>query len=405
MQEINNGGVCTSLGFSANAVSADVKGNGKTKLDMTLLMSEQEFVTAAVFTTNLVKAAPVKYDMTLLTESREKLFSGVIVNSGNANACTGEAGLKACSDITSAVEKLLELKKGSLLISSTGVIGKQMPVDRMLAKLPELCDGLEDEHGSLFAEAIMTTDTVKKEIAYFIDTPEGGYSIGGACKGAGMIDPSMATLLAYVTTDADIEAADLQKLLSEVVQDTFNCVTVDGDRSTNDTLFAFANGMSDVEINTAEKLSQFKEALRAVCKWMAISLARDGEGATKLVTIAVKGAKSKEDALKCASTISNSCLVKTMFAGCDPNWGRLMSSAGASGASFDESRVKIFFNDLPYVENGMIIDEALESKVYEIMKTPEYSITLDLGAGSAEATYYTCDLTKEYVAINADYRS
>ncbi|MDR2869250.1 MAG: bifunctional glutamate N-acetyltransferase/amino-acid acetyltransferase ArgJ, partial [Deferribacteraceae bacterium] len=393
------------LGFLSNAISADIKGNGKDKLDYTILVSEQEFVTAAVFTTNRVKAAPVKYNMGLLRDSKDKLFSGVVVNSGNANACTGDAGMIACADITNAIEWSLDLECGAVLICSTGVIGKPMPVKKMLDKVPELVEGLDDDNGKLFARAIMTTDTVKKEAAWIIETPHGNYTIGAACKGAGMVDPSMATVLGFITTDVDIDATELQNMLGEAVKNSFNCISVDGDRSTNDSCFVFANGMTGILLDTPELLDQFEAALNEVCTWMAKELVRDAEGATKFVKLIVREARSKEDALKCAAAIANSSLVKTMFAGCDPNWGRLMSSAGASGAIFEENDVDIWFDGLLYVSNGMIVDEALESEVYKIMNNPEYTITIELGAGDDVATYYTCDLTQEYVAINADYRS
>lgn len=400
---INKGGVTTPLGFAANATAADVKANKKGNLDFTVLVSDEALEVSAVFTTNLVKAAPVKYDMDLLSRQSEKY--GVVVNSGNANACTGGKGMKACEDITSEFERLMELPERSLFICSTGVIGNQMPVERMLAKAQELVDGVEDDKGDLFAKAIMTTDTVAKECAVIVHTDRGSYCIGASAKGAGMIDPAMATLLGFVTTDADIKADKLNKILAEVVENTFNSITIDGDRSTNDTLLVLANGMSDVPVSTDDELALFKDALTQVCKKMALAMVKDGEGATKLVTINVQGAKDSAQAKLCAAKIANSLLVKTMFAGCDPNWGRLMSTAGSSGAVFDEASVSIWFDTLHYVKNGEIVDPALEKKVYEIMKTPEYSITLDLGAGGGEAVYYTCDITKEYVAINADYRS
>lgn len=400
---IKNGGVCTPLGFTASACAADIKGKKKGNLDFTLLVSDIPCQTSAIFTTNRVLAAPVRYSKTLLKKKGE--FRGVIVNSGCANACTGAEGFENSKKTAAMAEKKLQLPAGSLLAASTGVIGAQLPMDRISAAMPALCEKLEDDNGTLFAKAIMTTDTVAKETAVLVDTDNGSYVIGGVCKGAGMMDPAMATFLGFITTDVNICAEELRELLKETADETFNSVTVDGDMSTNDTLMAFANGMSGITLSDGKNREQFCKALKWVCRELALMLARDGEGATKLVTVEVTGAKSNADARLCASKIANSPLVKTMFAGCDPNWGRLMSSAGASGAEFDPDKVSIWFNDLLYVKNSLIIDSALEKKVYEIMKQPEYTIKLDLGAGKGRFVRYTCDMTTEYIKINADYRS
>lgn len=403
MHIVNNGGVCTPLGFTTAACAADIKGKGKGNNDLALLISDVPAATAALFTTNLVAAAPVRYDKEILAEYEETI--GIIVNTGNANACTGEAGFDGARTMAKHVEEYMELPEKSILVASTGVIGTKFPIEKIVANIPSVCDNLDDEEGSAFAKAILTTDTVHKEIAVVVDTEKGSYSIGGACKGAGMIDPSMATMLCFITTDAMVDADELQDMLEKATKSSFNCITVDGDMSTNDSVFAFANGMSEVEIDNDIKKYAFLNALSYVCKELALMIVKDGEGATKLVTIDVKGAKSEDDARKCAGKIANSPLVKTMFAGCDPNWGRLMSSAGASGAEFDPEKVSIYIDELHYVENGTLIDESLEEKAYKIMKNDAYTITINLYAGSAGATYYTCDLTKAYIEINADYRS
>ncbi|MDR2885059.1 MAG: bifunctional glutamate N-acetyltransferase/amino-acid acetyltransferase ArgJ [Deferribacteraceae bacterium] len=399
---IENGGVCTPLGFAAASCVADIKGKGKGNTDLAVLVSDAICQTAAVFTTNIVTAAPVQYDKALLAKGRE--FMGIVVNSGNANACTGKQGFIDCEAISAAVENELELPKGSILAASTGVIGNRLPADKIIAHIPALCEEIDDDGGSAFAKAIMTTDTVSKELALLVETDKGSFVIGGTCKGAGMMSPSMATMLAFVTTDADISADRLQKMLNVASEASFNSINVDGDMSTNDTLLAFANGMSDVAIDDSNS-ALFQEALNYLCKELALMIVRDAEGASKMVTIMVKGAKSDADAKLCAMKLSNSPLVKTMFAGSDPNWGRLMCTAGYSGAQFDPEKVSIWFNDLHYVKDSTLIDPALEDKAYAIMKEPEFTITLDLGAGDGVGTYYTCDLTKEYVAINADYRS
>ncbi len=400
---IKGGGVCAPLGFTASARVADIKGKKKGNLDLTLLVSDVPCQTAAVFTTNRVSAAPVRYDKALLEKKQE--VRGAIVNSGGANACTGAEGLENAKKTASMAEKALGFPAGSLLVASTGVIGAQLPMDRISANIPALCEELEDDNGGLFARAVMTTDTVAKEVAVLVNTDDGSYVIGGACKGAGMIDPAMATFLGFITTDMALCAAELQGLLKEAADETFNAITIDGDMSTNDTLMAFANGMSEVSLADGKHREQFYAAFKWVCRELALMVVRDGEGATKLVTVEVTGAKSGTEAKLCASKIANSPLVKTMFAGCDPNWGRLMSSAGASGAEFDPDGVSIWFNDMLYVKNSTLIDTALEEKACGIMKQPEYTIKLDLGAGKGAALCYTCDMTTEYIKINADYRS
>lgn len=400
---IKDGGVTAPLGFRAAAVCGDVKGNGSAKNDIALIVSDAPCRTAAVFTKNVVKAAPVIYDMNILKKNADNIRA-VLANSGNANACTGEAGMKVCIDLSKEAALVLGISADSVLSASTGVIGNPMPKDRIISKLSLLASSLSDESGCDFANAIMTTDTEPKEVAVLVETKKGCFVVGGCCKGAGMIAPSLATMLAFITTDAAISADILQRALDDAVSTSFNCVTVDGDMSTNDSLFVLANGMSGVKIGN-EEYELFKDALSYICNILAKKIAADGEGAEKLVTIRVKGAADNNEARLCASKIANSPLVKTMFAGCDPNWGRLMASAGASGAVFDPALTDIFFNDLHYVKNGIIIDSALEKDVYAIMKNKEYEITLDLHAGSGEAFFYTCDFTVDYIKINADYRS
>jgi glutamate N-acetyltransferase/amino-acid N-acetyltransferase len=399
MQEIKDGGVCTASGFRAAALAADVKGKNNGKLDFALLVSDEECAAAALFTTNRVKAAPVLYSQHLIAKGK-KIF-GAVVNSGNANACTGAAGTSACAEIVRAVEREAELAEGSLLAASTGVIGAPLPVSKLLKKTPELAECLDDENGRALAEAIMTTDTVSKEFAVLCETEKGVYAIGGAAKGVGMLEPSLATMLVFLSTDAEISQKELQTALEKAAAVTFNAITVDGDMSTNDTVFLFANGMSGIKPNIA----QFEDALTYVCKTLALKLVKDGEGAKKLVTVKVSGAENAAEAKLCAKKIANSPLVKTMFAGEDPNWGRLVAAAGASGAEFDPDKISVSFDGILYAADGQLVDPALEKEVYKVMKKPEFEVHIDLKSGNGEFTCYTCDLTKEYIAINADYRS
>ncbi len=286
----------------------------------------------------------------------------------------------------------------------TGVIGVPLPVEKIIDLKDVLIDSLADDNGINFAKAIMTTDTTVKETAVCVETKAGLFTIGGCTKGAGMIAPSLATMLSFITTDALIDRKLLQLALNECVDVTFNRVTVDGDMSTNDTILLLANGMSGTKVDE-NNYEDFKAGLLDIMDYLARQIALDGEGASRMITIEVKNAANFEEAKLCASKIANSPLVKTMFAGCDPNWGRLMASAGASGAEFDPDKTDIYFNDMHYVSGGKIIDYSLEEKAYNIMQEMQYTITIDLHAGSSMTKFYTCDLTQDYIKINADYRS
>ncbi|BAI81455.1 arginine biosynthesis bifunctional protein ArgJ [Deferribacter desulfuricans SSM1] len=402
MKKINLGGVTTPLGFQSSAICTDIKGNNSAKKDFGLLVSDVPATVSATFTKNRVKAAPVIYDMNLLSEKDE--FFGIVINSGNANACTGNQGLKNTETICQAFENKLQLDNKSLLMASTGVIGVQLPVDKMLNYVDEIVDELDDTDNNL-AEAILTTDTVVKKSAYLVETGNGAFVVGGIAKGAGMIAPDMATMLAFITTDALVDKNIQDEVLRLAVEDSFNSITVDGDMSTNDSVFLFSNGMSGISVNHSKNLELFKEALKAVCLDLAKMIVKDGEGATKFVSINIKNAKNYEDAKKCAFKIANSPLCKTMFFGSDPNWGRLMATIGSAMIEFEENKVDIFFDDLKYVENGLLISDDLEDKAYEIMKKDSFVITIDLKAGNANKTVYTCDLSYDYVKINADYRT
>ena len=400
--KVSYGGVTTPTGFRAAAANGDIKGKKAERDDCGLIFSDESCEFAAVFTSNVVKAAPVLYDMEILKKGCK--VSAVFANSGNANACTGAEGYNNCQKIAETYAAGLGVKSENVLIASTGVIGMPLPVEKIINVKDVLIDGLADDNGINFAKAIMTTDTTVKETAVCVETKSGLLTIGGCTKGAGMIAPSLATMLTFITTDALIDKKLLQRALNECVEVTFNRVTVDGDMSTNDTVLILANGMSGTKVNE-DNYEDFKAGLLDIMDYLARQIALDGEGASRMITIEVKNAANDEEAKLCASKIANSPLVKTMFAGCDPNWGRLMSSAGASGAKFDPDKTDIYFNDMHYVANGKIIDYSLEDKAYNIMKEMQYTITIDLHAGNSSTKFYTCDLTQDYIKINADYRS
>ena len=400
--KVSYGGVTTPTGFRAAAANGDIKGKKAERDDCGLIFSDEPCEFAAVFTSNVVKAAPVLYDMEILKKGCK--VSAVFANSGNANACTGKEGYNNCQKIAETYAAGLGVKSENVLIASTGVIGMPLPVEKIINVKDVLIDGLADDNGINFAKAIMTTDTTVKETAVCVETKSGLLTIGGCTKGAGMIAPSLATMLTFITTDALIDKKLLQRALNECVEVTFNRVTVDGDMSTNDTVLILANGMSGTKVNE-DNYEDFKAGLLDIMDYLARQIALDGEGASRMITIEVKNAANDEEAKLCASKIANSPLVKTMFAGCDPNWGRLMSSAGASGAKFDPDKTDIYFNDMHYVANGKIIDYSLEDKAYNIMKEMQYTITIDLHAGNSSTKFYTCDLTQDYIKINADYRS
>jgi glutamate N-acetyltransferase/amino-acid N-acetyltransferase len=402
MDVINKGGVTTPLGFKTSAIYIDVKGNNSKKKDLGILFSDIPCKVSATFTENRVKAAPVIVSKHLLSENRN--FHGIVVNSGNANACTGSDGIKDTYDIIHHYEKGLKLPGNSLLMTSTGVIGKRLPVKKILDASDKLISNLDDTHED-FEKAIMTTDSFPKSVAVLVETDNGAYVIGASAKGAGMIAPSMATMLCFVTTDALVHEKVLDNALKVAVEKSFNRITVDGDMSTNDSVYLFSNGLSGIKVESEDDIRKFTEALTFVCLTLAKMIVKDGEGATKIVEIEVKNAKMEDDAKKCAFKIANSPLVKTMFFGCDPNWGRLLSSVGSSLIDIDPDNIDIYFDDIFYVKNSTVIDENLEKDVHTIMKSSEYKITIDLNIGNASFNVFTSDLTYEYIKINAEYRT
>ena len=387
-------------GFKASAVKAGLK---KDKgLDLALIFSERETAVAGVFTTNKVVAAPV-----ILT--REHIKSGraraIIANAGNANACTGKAGFNDARRTAELVADRLGIGADEVLVASTGVIGQPLNVDRIAEALPALVERLSPDGIPTAARAIMTTDSFPK-ISHF-EGHAGGrpYRILGVAKGAGMIMPNMATMLCFIVSDIRIDSNDLNGVLSSSVETTFNRITVDGDTSTNDTVLVMANGMAGNTALTEADSKGFAQGLETVMGELAQMIVRDGEGATKVIHMEIKGARSASDALKAARTVGNSSLVKTACYGQDPNWGRIMAALGRADIIMDEEKVDIWVNDTLIVSAGLGKGQEAEKKAAEIMIQKEYTITIDLHQGDFEDRIITCDLTHEYVSINASYRT
>ncbi len=403
-----DGGVTAAKGFQAAAAAAGIKYQGRT--DMALIYSEKPCKAAGTFTTNVVKAAPVKWDRAVV-ESKKKP-QAVVVNSGIANACTGEAGMRYCRETADEAAEILGIERDSVLVGSTGVIGMQLPMDRVRAGIAVLAAAKKPDlaSGTAAAQAIMTTDTRKKEAAVTFEIGEKTVTIGGMAKGSGMIHPNMCTMLSFITTDAKISKKALQKALSEDVEDTYNMISVDGDTSTNDTVLLLANGMAGnekIRVGTPE-YETFKEALHCVNETLAKMMAGDGEGATALFEAKIIGAKTKEQAKTLAKSIVCSNLTKTAIAGHDANWGRILCAMGYSGAEFDPEKVDLYFESaagkLKIIENGTATDYS-EEKATEILSRPEVTAVADIKEGNEEAAAWGCDLTHGYIEINADYRS
>ncbi len=406
--KIIEGGVTAAKGFEAAAAAAEIKYKGRT--DMALIYSEKPCKTAGTFTTNVVKAAPVKWDRAVV-ESKVK-SQAVIVNSGIANACTGEDGIGYCRETAQEAAKILGVDAEGVLVGSTGVIGMQLPMDRIKAGIAKLAEtkGAGTSDGTEAAKAIMTTDTEKKEVAVTIEIGGKTVTIGGMAKGSGMIHPNMCTMLSFITTDAKISKKALQKALSTDIQDTYNMISVDGDTSTNDTVLLLANGMAGNEKIKADtpEYDMFLEALHYVNETLAKKIAGDGEGATALFEAKIIGASTKEQAKTLAKSIVCSNLTKAAIAGHDANWGRILCAMGYSGAEFEPEKVDLYFESkagkLKIIENGVALDYS-EEKATEILSQPEITATADIKEGSAEAAAWGCDLTHGYIDINADYRS
>jgi glutamate N-acetyltransferase/amino-acid N-acetyltransferase len=399
--ETIGGGVATPKGFRASGVSAGIKARPGA-LDLALLISDQPATAAAVFTTNLAQAAPVTVSREHLSRSGG-VARAVVVNSGCANACTGEAGLRDARTMTADTAHLVGCPVEQVLVASTGVIGVALPMDKIQKGLPVAFGALGANDGSLAAQAIMTTDPFPKEAAARVGINGRDITIGGMAKGSGMIEPMMATMLGFVTTDAGIPGPLLERALREVVNDTFNAITVDGDSSTNDCVMILSNGASGVTVDE-NSYDAFTDALRSVCLRLALGIVRGGEGATKLVTVNVTGAISPAEARKAAKAIANSLLVKTAIHGGDPNWGRLIAVAGRAGVGFDLNGAQVMIGPIVLFKDGRPYDDAApEAASY--LKHTDVVVTVGLGVGNASSTVWTCDLSAEYVRINADYRT
>lgn len=393
--------VAQPKGFSASTTRAGLKKAGE---DVALIVSERPAVAAAVFTTNLVQAAPVLVSKEHL---RYRTHRAIVVNSGGANACTGEGGLADARRTARLVAAGLNCQPEEVLVCSTGVIGQRLKMDLLESGLARLLASLTREAGSRVAEAMMTTDTRPKRASKRFKLAGKTVTIAGVAKGAGMIHPNMATLLSFVTTDAAISKAALNAALKLAVRRTFNRLSVDGDTSTNDTLAILANGAAENELikqASGTDFETFTKALTEVCRDLTMQVARDGEGARKLITLHIKNAPSESAAEKIAATINTSPLVKTAIAGADANWGRILAAAGRSGVKFDVSKVEIKLGNLPVARQGGGLNFS-EARALEILKRDEVTITVDLHQGEAQVTAWTCDFTEDYVHINADYRS
>lgn len=393
---VAGGGVTTPRGFRAAGVSAGIKANGG--LDLALLVSDTPATAAAVFTLNRAQAAPVVVSREHLSRSGGHARA-VIVNSGCANACTGDAGLAIARSMAADTARLVGCPAEQVLVASTGVIGVALSIDRIRGALPAAFRALGADQGAAAARAIMTTDPFPKEAAAQV----GGFSIGGMAKGSGMIEPMMATMLGFVTTDALVSQGLLDRALREAVHETFNAITVDGECSTNDTVVLLANGASGERVDESQ-YGVFADGLRSVCLELALGIVRGGEGATKLVTVKVTGAASAEDARRAAKAIANSPLVKTAIHGGDPNWGRLIAVAGRAGVTFELARAGVSIGSTVLFKDGAPHDENAP-RAAEYLKGKEITVTVNLGAGGVSSTVWTCDLSAEYVRINADYRT
>jgi glutamate N-acetyltransferase / amino-acid N-acetyltransferase len=396
-----SGGVTAPAGFRATGLHCGIKANGKP--DLSLLVSDAPATAAGVFTLNLAKAAPVLLCQEFLGASNGTARA-VITNSGCANACTGPQGMTDAREMAMLTAEAVGCPVEHALVASTGVIGVNLKMDRLRAGIPRAVAALAADGGALAARAIMTTDPFPKDFAVAVVTPVGTFNVGGMAKGSGMIEPRMATMLGYLTTDAAVDPAMLQRALTDACRYTFNAITVDGEPSTNDCVFALANGASGVVIDEGLYMALF-EGFRAVAHELALGIVRGGEGATKLVAITASDAASEADAWMAARAIANSLLVKTAIHGGDPNWGRLVAAAGRSGAGFVLEGARVRIGALVLFEHGRPFDE-LAPQAADYLTGKDLDIEVGLGTGGGHAaTVWTCDLSKEYVTINAEYRT
>ncbi len=396
-----SGGVTAPQGYKAGGTSCGIK---KSQLpDLAIIYSEVPAAAAGIFTTNQVQAAPVILSREYLKKGKAQAIIG---NSGNANACVGAVGMEAARRMTVAAGKALNIQAESVLVASTGVIGIALPVEKIETTLTEKGNFLSATGSAAAARAIMTTDTFPKEVAVEFELEGATVRVGGIAKGSGMIHPNMATMFGFITTDVHIDQVLLQKAIAIAGKTSFNRITVDGDTSTNDCLFVLANGLAKNTLIAAENQDYqiFLQALTTVCLELAKMIARDGEGATKLVEIKVTGAKTEDEAVKAGKSVATSNLVKTALFGEDANWGRILAAVGYSGVKIDPDRTSIYLGDLPVYQRGvgLVFDEA---KAKRILSEKEILITIDLDDGKEAASVWTCDLSYDYVKINGSYRS
>jgi glutamate N-acetyltransferase/amino-acid N-acetyltransferase len=395
------GGITAPAGYTASGIACGIKATGKP--DLALVVSEVPASAAAVFTTNLAQAAPILLSRDHLERSGGRARA-IVVNSGCANACTGADGIAHAAGMARQTAAAVSCRPEEVLVASTGVIGVKLDMTKICRGISDAAHSLSASGGPAAALAIMTTDPFPKEAAVEVSTGASSFRVGGMAKGSGMIQPMMATMLGFVTTDAEVGPPLLKRALKAVVDETFNAITVDGECSTNDCVFALANGASGTRV-TDTNYTAFVGALRAVCQHLAIGIVRGGEGATKLITVNVTGARSDQEASRAARAIANSPLVKTAVHGGDPNWGRLIAVAGRSGSAFVLDRAAVRIGPVELFRDGAPYDDrAQEAAAY--LREGEVTLEVDLGTGgSGYARMWTCDLTAEYVRINADYRT
>ena len=397
MRILEGGGVTAPSGYRAAGIQTGVKESGAK--DLALVYSTRPANAAAVYTTNKVQSAPIAIDREHLADGKAR---AVILNSGNANVCNGDVGLDHARRMCSLTASELGLQTEEVLVCSTGVIGVPLPIAKIEAGIPRLVAALSEDGGATAAEAIMTTDTVPKSCAVEVELASGRATVGAMAKGAAMIAPNMATMLSVVTTDAAVPSGQLQELLSQAIQRTFNCITVDGDMSTSDTVILMANGDESAQKLDERDIERLYEGIEYACRQMAQAIARDAEGSSKLITIAVRGAATEAEARQVGIAVANSSLVKTAAFGNDPNWGRILCAMGYAGVDFDPETARVSLCGTNIYGNGAGLDFD-EDKLSAAMQAEEMAIDIDLAMGAATAEIFTCDLTYEYVRLNAEY--
>lgn len=399
---IVKGGVCSAKGFRAAGVAAEIKYKGRN--DVALIVADEPCAAAAVFTTNKVAAAPVLYDCEIVKGGK---IQAILANSGCANACTGELGLRDAKLSALVTAGELGISPKHVLVASTGVIGRPLPMDRLLAGMKAAVKklGRTPAHGLAAEKAVMTTDTKPKQACATVRIGGKTVTVGGMSKGSGMIEPNMATMLGFITTDAAVTPAMLRRALYLAINKSFNRLVVDGDESTNDSVFLLASGKAgNAAITKAGRdFDAFREALETVCISLAKQMATDGEGATKFVTVTVKGAKSEKDAARAARAVAKSPLAKTSWFGRDPNWGRVLAAVGYSGADVVDMRAEVFYDRVWAFRCGKVADAAQLKKLAKVLKKDAFEVVVDLHLGKGESSVYTCDFSLDYVHINADY--